>query len=253
MGAHPLLYTYLWITPHALLVVLAVIMVRRGLVKEFPAFFLYAVYQAVDFVVLYVLYRLKSVSGMQFAQAWLAGAVISSGLRFAIIQEIFRHVFGNYPALKDFGTLLFRWATAVLMIVAVTLVAFSSGSEMDRLTLTCTVVDRAVSTVQCGLLVLILLLTRFLSLPWRSYVFGIALGLGFFASTELGIAAIRVRWGLAVRRDLFALLTMAVYHCCVLFWIVTLLLPQPAETRVTSVPTHDLDHWNDALERLLQQ
>lgn len=253
MGAHPLLYTYLWIAPHALLVVLAVIMVRRRLVKEFPAFFLYAVYQAVEFVVLYVLYRLKSVSGMQFAQAWLAGAVISSGLRFAIIQEIFRHVFGNYPALKDFGTLLFRWATAVLMIVAVTLVAFSSGSEMDRLTLTCTVVDRAVSTVQCGLLVLILLLTRFLSLPWRSYVFGIALGLGFFASTELGIAAIRVRWGLAVGRDLFALLTMAVYHGCVLFWIVTLLLPQPAETRVTSVPTHDLDHWNDALERLLQQ
>jgi len=253
MAAHQLLYMYLWIAPHVLLAVLAVIMVYRKLVKEFPALFLYAVFEVAQFVALLVLYQLRSVSGQQYTLAWLAGSAVSIGLRFAIVQEVFRHVFESYPALKDLGTLLFRWATAVLIIVSVALVAFASGNVMDRLTLACTVPDRAVSTVQCGLLVLVFLMSRFLGLPWRSYVFGIAVGLGLFASTDLGILAIRAQWGLDVASDFFTLLSMAIYHCCVLFWIVSLLLPEAAETRVTAIPANELDHWNDALERLLQQ
>jgi hypothetical protein len=116
-----------------------------------------------------------------------------------------------------------------------------------------TVVDRAVSTVQCGLLVLILGLSRFFGLPWRGHAFGILLGLGIFASAELGIVALRSYLGFEVAFDFFNLLVMAVYHCCVLFWMVALLLPEPAETRITAVPADDLEHWNDALSRLIQQ
>jgi hypothetical protein len=253
MASHPVLYLYLWFAPHALQLVLAVMMVRQKLAKEFPAFFLYTVNEVMQFVILFTFYRLPSISDWQYTVAWFALNSISVCLRFAIIHEVFRHVFEGYPTLKDFGNVLFRWSTVVLMIVAVTLVAYFPGNETDRLTLAYTAVDRTVSAVQCGLLVLILVLSRFFGLPWRSHAFGIMLGLGFFASTELGIVALRAQWALEVASDFFGLLIMATYHCCVLFWMVTLLMPEPQETRVTSLPAHDLDHWNDALQRLLQQ
>jgi hypothetical protein len=46
---------------------------------------------------------------------------------------------------------------------------------------------------------------------------------------------------------------MGAYHCCVVFWIVALLLPQRTSSKTSSAPTQDLEHWNDALQRLLQQ
>ena len=228
-------------------------MVRRKLVREFPSFFAYTVYEPVQFVVLCAMNRSHAISGHQYAVAWLLGSCGSVALRFAIVHEIFGKVFQSYPALKDFCTIVFRWATVVLLLVAVVLVGWAPGYETDRLTTAYTVVDRAVSIVQSGLLVLILLLSRFFSFPWRSYVFAIALGVGFFASVELGIIAIRTQIGVGVRAEFFDMLSMAVYHCCVLFWIVTLLLPERVQTRVTSIPAHNLDHWNDALQRLLHQ
>lgn len=251
MAAHRLLYMYLWIAPHALQMALAVMMVRRKLVQEFPAFFIYTVYEVLQFIVLFAMHEIDAVSAEAYTVAWLAGGAVSIALRFAIVYEIFDHVFRSYPTLKELGVVIFRWATVVLMVVAVILVAYSTGGEIDRATIAISIVDRAVSVVQCGLLVLLLLLSRFLSFSWRSYAFGIALGLGFFASVELAISAIRTELGLGVALDALALLTMATYHCCVLFWIVALLRPQREVAPVTSVPEYNLEHWNSALQRLL--
>jgi hypothetical protein len=253
MVAHPLLFTYLWVAPHVLQVALAVMMFRRKLIREFPAFFSYTVFEAVQFLILYTMYHSNAVTDHQYTVVWLAGSCGSVALRFAVVYEIFRKVFESYPALKDFCTLVFRWATVVLLLVAVVLVGWASGYETDRLTTAYTVIDRAVSIVQGGLLIFILLLSRIFSFPWRSYVFGIALGVGLFASVELGVLAIRSEIGVSVRSDFFDMFSMAAYHCCVLFWIVTLLLPERENTRITSVPAHNLDHWNDALQRLLHQ
>jgi hypothetical protein len=253
MTAPRLLFLYLWIAPHALQAVLAAMMIRRKLVRRFPAFFTYTLYEVMQFLVLFTMDHMDSVSGEQYASVWLVGEAISIGLRFAVINEIFSNVFQSYPALQELGGVLFRWATVVLMLVAVTLVAYSSGSEVDRLTVSLAIVDRVVNIVQCGLLVLLILLARFLSFSWTNYTFGIALGLGFFASVELGISALRAQYGVLAAHNLFADLSMATYHCCVLFWIVTLLRPERGRTRVSSAPAHDLEHWNDALQRLLHQ
>lgn len=253
MTAHRALFYYLWFAPHVLLLVMAGVMVRKKLIREFPAFFAYTVNEIVQFAVLYTLYKMPSVTGMQYTWVWLGLNALSVCFRFAIIHEVFQHLFQSYSALKDAGSLLFRWSTAALMIVAVVLVASVSGSPTDRLTLAYTVVDRVVSMVQCGLLVLVLVLARFFSLPLRSRTAGITLGLGLFASAELGILAIRAQWGLDVASEFLNRLTLAVYHCCVLIWIVALLVPEAEADRVLAVPAHNLDHWNDELQRLLQQ
>jgi hypothetical protein len=251
MATHRLLYLYLWIAPHAFQVALAVMMLRRKLAREFPAFFLYTAFEVLQFVVLFALDKIDAVTPEQYSAAWVAGGAVSVAFRFAVVYEIFEHVFRSYPTLKEFGTLLFRWATLVLMIVAVVLVGYSTGGEVNRFTFAISIVGRAVSVVQCGLLVLLLLLSRLLSFSWRSYAFGIALGLGFFASVELALSAIQTELGLGTAMDLFTLVSMAAYHCCVLFWIVALLLPRRETAPVTAVPAYNLDHWNHALRRVL--
>jgi hypothetical protein len=252
MATHSLLYLYLWIAPHVLQMALAVMMVRRKLAREFPAFFLYTAFEVLQFVVLLALDKIDAVTAEQYSAVWVAGGAVSVAFRFAIVYEIFAHVFRSYPTLKEFGTLLFRWATVVLMIVAVVLVGYSTGGEVNRFTFAVSILGRAVSVVQCGLLVLLLLLSRLLSFSWRSYAFGIALGLGFFASVELALSAIQTELGLGTALDFFNLLGMATYHCCVLFWIGALLWPQREVAPVSSVPEHNLERWNGALQRVLR-
>ncbi len=253
MDLHRLLFLYLWIAPHVLQVALAVMMVRRKLMREFPAFFAYTVFEVLQFLVLFAIAKLASSPDEPYAVAWLAGGAVSCALRFAVVYEIFDHVFRNYPTLQELGTVIFRWATVVLLIVAVVLVGYATGRELNRVDFAISVVDRIITVVQCGLLVLLLLLSRFLNFTWRSYAFGIALGLGFYASVELALSTIRTELGLHTAIDIFEMLSMGVYHCCVLFWVVALLLPQRGSKPVTSVPEHNLDHWNSALQRLLHQ
>lgn len=247
------LFFYLWIAPHVLLAVLAIVMIRRKLFRQFPAFFLYTVYEVLQFLALFTMDRIDSVSQDQWGTAELVGRTGSMILRFAVVHEIFSHVFQSYPALKAFGGVLFRWATVVLMIIAVMIVGFSSGNDLDRFKIVYAILDRAVSIVQCGLLVLLVLLARFLSFPWTSYAFGIALGLGFFASVDLGISAIRAQYGVVAGYEILNSIAMATYHCCVLFWVVTLLRPERRIARTGSPPRYELEHWNSVLQRLLQQ
>jgi len=44
MRAHSFLWHYLWIAPHALQFIVASVMLRRGLWREFPVFFAYTLF-----------------------------------------------------------------------------------------------------------------------------------------------------------------------------------------------------------------
>ena len=48
MYPHSFLWHYLWIAPHALQFVIAIIMVRRRKFREYPVFFAYTVFQIVE-------------------------------------------------------------------------------------------------------------------------------------------------------------------------------------------------------------
>jgi hypothetical protein len=247
------LFLYLWIAPHVLLAVLATMMIHRKLVRRFPTFFAYTVYEIGQFAVLFAIDQLPRFTAEHYAVASLVGGSISIAFRFAVVYEIFSLVFQSYPALQEFGVIVFRWSTALLMIVAILLVAYTSGGELDRFKVAYLVVDRAVSIIQCGLLILLILLARFLSFPWTSFAFGITLGLGLFASLELAISSLQAQFGLFFAIEVLPSISMAVYHCCVVFWIVSLLLPERELSGVSSASGYELERWNDALERLLHR
>ena len=174
-------------------------------------------------------------------------------LRFALIHEIFQDVFRSYPALQQLGGRLVRLTVVLLMIAAVLLVAYSTGTNLDRVSLVYVVVNRTVNIMQVGLLVSLLLLVKYLHLSWSTYVLPVAVGLGLYASAMLVSTALQAHFGTFFNHYLTNQIEHGAYTCCVVVWLTGLLLPQPAAKQIEPPVIHELEDWNAALQRLLQQ
>jgi hypothetical protein len=46
---------------------------------------------------------------------------------------------------------------------------------------------------------------------------------------------------------------MTTYHCCVLIWLVYMLVPEAASQSVQDVPDHNLEQWSAEMQRLLSR
>lgn len=247
------LWHYLWIVPHLILIGVAVAMWRRRLVRQFPVFFAYVIEEVIQFLVLYPMVLMPSVSSYTYLQYEALGLAISTGLRFGIIHEIFAYTFRNYPSLNAFGKPVFRWGTAVLLLLGLFAALFAGGNDTQHVMAILQVLSRTASFLQCGLLVILFLFSSYLGLSWRNQVFGIALGLGTFACVDLAAAAIRAEFGTEHTTSLYYC-TTAVYHICVLVWLAYLWLPEKVtQFSVKAVPEHDLESWNEELQRLIRQ
>jgi len=244
---------YLWISPKVLLIVLLCFMIRRGLQRKFPMFLTYAALQVLQSVILFVISKRFGFSTPEYKQAYSMTLATSAALRFAVIYELFKDFFRSYPALVKPGRVLLRGGTVALLFAALGLAVLSPGKGVIFLVDATNVMDRTVSILQCGLLISLLLFSRYFSLSWRSPAAGIALGLGMFASVSLAASSIRVHLGVIGTwwLDLF---TMATYHFCVLIWMFYLLRQEEPPSYFSSPPPeHDLDVWNNELERLVQR
>ena len=246
-------FYFFWSASHVLQIVIAVIFVRRRMVREFPAFFVYTCFQILQFAVLLTMGEMDYFTRDNYVMAWTVEEYISAGLRFAVIHEIFSNVFRSYPALQQLGGRLFRWATALLMIAAVVLVAKSTGTSVGRVGQVLIVVNRTVDIMQVGLLVLLLMLVKYLHLSWSTWVLPMALGLGLYSSTMLVTTALQAHFGAYFQGPLMNRIDHVSYTCTVLVWLSGLLAPERAVRPFEPPATKELESWNDALQRLLQQ
>ncbi len=251
MHPHSLLWHYLWLAPCILQFAIAAVMIRRKLYRDFPIFFAYVCYEGILGMTLFALDHSPAVSGEQYWQAHWIGELVSIALRFGLIWEIFSHVFRPYPALWEFGKMVFRWSGSVLVMVAIAVAVYSPAPEMQRILSGVYVVDRTISIIQCGLLLFLFLFSSYFGLSWRSYVFGIAVGLGIYSSVHLATSSIWIQTGPYSPNDMFAFATMATFHCCVLIWLFYLLSKEPVRRAVSEIPNHDMEIWDRELARML--
>lgn len=251
MYPHSFWWHYLWIAPHVLQLVIAVTMIRRRLLHEFSMFLAYTIFQSVQSAILLVLDHSSAISATQYWNTAWVGLLITIMLRFAVIHEIFTCVFLNYPALRELSRLLLRWTTVVLVLTAVAVTA-GTPRETPFLLSEVHLVNRAVELIQSGLLVVLFLFCTYFRLSFRSYAYGIAMGLGIYASLHLATAALRVWIGTPVAGGyVLDFVTMATYHGCVLIWLVYLLAPETAGRPVQALPDNNLEQWNTEMQRLL--
>lgn len=204
----------LWCAQPILQSAVAAVLWRRKLHKQFPVFFSFLVAQVAIFAVTYPLYR-DATYKWYFWFYWL-GEAVNAILGFKVIHEIFLDVFRPYHALKDLGTPVFKWAGVVMLLVSVVVAASNSFSQ-DPIVHAVTTLERSVCMVQFGLILFLILFSRFLGVSRRQVSFGIALGFGLFAGTELMLLAMHA--GGLVHQGNIDLIYMLSYIAAILVWL----------------------------------
>jgi hypothetical protein len=236
---------YLWCAQPILQSVVAVILWRRKLHKQFPVFFLFLLVQVANFAIIFPLWRTGNY-GLYFWPFWL-GEAVNAVLGFKVIHEIFLDVFRPYHTLKDLGTLLFKWAGVVMLLVSV-VVAFSNSFDQSPLVHAVTTLQRSVRIVQLGLILFMLLFSSFLGVSRKQVSFGISLGFGLFAGVELMLMALNS--GGFLRSANLNLINMVTLVAAILVWLGYSLSRKAV--RVGAVNHLQTQRWEQGLADLQQ-
>jgi hypothetical protein len=231
MSAQSLLMQFFWLASTALLAVVAKVMYRRGLNRDYPMFFWYAIWLGVVSPSLFVLDHGASVTarGLYLFVDWLT-ALGTIALRFAISAEILMNLFRSYLSRKLWPRYVTSRGLLVLFAACLNVGTLSASFDhADWLVGTFLLLDHAVAIVQCALLIPIFGLFWFSKLSARSYLFGIALGFGLLSGTQIVVSALRDR---AFAGDGSMNLVMrGVCLICVVTWALYLLHPEETDRR----------------------
>src|SRR5207245_5749469 len=134
---------------------------------------------------------------------------------------------------KDLGTVLFKWAALVMLLVAGVVMA-SSPAAGDPVLQAIVTLQRCVRVVQCGLILFLLIFSKYLGVSWRQQSFGIALGFGSLAAVELTLVALHASAHLSpVRSSLF---NFAAYDVGILIWLTYGLISAQARVVAADAP-----------------
>jgi len=252
---HSLLWHYLWIGPHVLQSVLAVLLWRRGFHRRFPVFFAFLVFGAIEQFTLYSLDILPSVSVGGWWLAFCIGLVIEGFLRLGVMGELFFHLLRSRPAIAKVGGRLITAAGAVLVLLATIAAAYAPvDSQHFAIGYRANLLQQTLYMIECGLILFLFLFTAIFKLTWDRASLGIGLGRGISSSVHLATWAVMASGVSDSNRTHLDFLNMATYHVCVLLWFYYLLVPQKVvTTSAVRLPENNLDIWNRELERLLQQ
>jgi hypothetical protein len=220
-------YYALWIAHPVLQTAIAIAMYRRGWHRTFKYFFAYIVVQIVSFAVIFPTYR-YSPSAI-FYVSWISTA-ISVALGFQVIHEAFLDVFRPFHTLRDLGTVLFKWAGLVMLLVAGVVSVSTNSSDTAPWVQAIMTAQRCVRIIQVGMVLFLMSFARYLGVSRRQRSFGIALGFGAFAVVELSLIASWV--GGHLGDNAMSLINMGAYNCSLVLWLGYMLAKSPERDSV---------------------
>src|SRR5271155_748769 len=225
-----ILYYALWLAHPVLQTVIAIAMLRRGQQREFKYFFAYIVTQIVAFAVLFSTWRYFT--SASFYVSWITTA-ISVALGFKVIHEAFLDVFRPFHTLRDLGTVLFKWAGLVMLLVAGVVSVSPNPSDAAPWVQAITTAQRCVRIIQVGMVLFLLFFARYLGVSRRQHSFGIALGFGTFAVVELLLIA---SWaGEHLSNLAMGLINMTAYNVTLCIWLGYTLVKSPARDAASTL------------------
>ena len=230
MNLQHIIYRYLFVAPHVLLIPVAIVMFRKGLHRQFPIFFSYLFYEFLQSCVFYPIY-----SRLLILPTWLyldldmffkAGSI---AFHFGILQELFESPVKHNDSLRETSTRILKWVTVALVVMASAFIGFQYYRQAHLLPRSYASIE-ALNIAQCFLLVLVFLWHRFLGLKMSTFAFGIALGLGLTAFLEPLFSAWKDSRFMQ-RAFIPDFLWMGTYHCSVLIWLYYALASDKDTTR----------------------
>jgi hypothetical protein len=241
-----------------LIAVIALVFWRRGLHRRYPAMWSYLALRLVSAPVSSLL--LLGQSGRIVATAdfmrlcaqvyfftYWAVYLASAVLLYFICLEIFRSALSAVPGLLKFGTVIFRWAVLVSIIVTFSTVTFSHRG-LIAITDVAIALMRSVSLLEICLLAFLCLSMNALRLSVRDMAFGLALGFGVMASNDFLLMTLISRFA-----SLTAPLQFA-YEGVILLslgtWVAYCVIPEPLRKPVVVPVNSTIYRWNEIASAL---
>jgi hypothetical protein len=235
-----ILYYSLWIAHPLLQLGISAIMLRRGMHKKFQYFFGYILTQLLTFCIVFPAYWRGSAA--VFYLFWLCTAV-SVAFGFGVIYEVFVDVFRSFHTLRDLGSVLFKWAGLVMLLVAAVVAISASSPDIEPITSAIITAQRCVRIVQVGMVLFLLSFSHYLGISRRQHSFGVALGFGFFAVIELALVA---SWaGNHLGNPWMSIVNMAAYNLSLGVWFGYTIAKSPA--REASATLFKSQRWEQSL------
>jgi len=246
--------TTLWFAAQVLQLAVLVCMYRRRIQNSYPAFFYYIVLEVLSDPFL-TLAQARSGASLPWAYTYYFGywatVCLTALLSFFVLQEVFRDAFRPFEALRDLGTILFRWAALVLLLVAgmSAIAAFNAPTDVkhiDDITGTILLVDRNIRVMLCGLVFFLLMFSEYLGISRRHLLFGVAVGFGFFSAIHM-LVATAVAHKTVLTRTTLASINSGAYLVACLIWLYYVANPKTLLARQSAAEARPKD-WNEALE-----
>jgi hypothetical protein len=234
------LYFALWFAHPALEVGIGIFMYRRGIIRQFKFFFGYILTQLVTFAVVFPLYWRSSYA--LFYLYW-ACMTVSVTFGFLVIHEVFLDVFKPFHTLRDLGTVLFKWAGLVMLLVAGVVSVSTNSSQFAPWMQAIITSQRCVRIIQIGMVLFLLFFAHYVGVSRKQHSFGIALGFGSFAVVELLLICSWV--GNHVSGPWMSMINMAGYNCSLGLWLGYVAVKRP--TRDISASLLQPQRWEQSL------
>src|SRR5438067_2103546 len=213
----------LWLLEPVLQAGIVFLMFRSGLFRRFPLFFSYNVFHAALQLVLYGVYHSRLGYEVYFYTFWSASP-ITLIFAFANVYELFGAMFRQRQGLKDFGTMLFRWAILVMLLMGLVLMASTAGLETHQFMKIVMSIERSIQLIMVGLLLFLLAFAVHLGVTWRHKAFGIIFGWGLLAAMELVLYTELAR--IAFYERTFNYVHFVAFNVMLLVWLCYVAVPE---------------------------
>jgi hypothetical protein len=228
--------------------VLAFLFWKKELYRRFPAMGTYLALRVAAMPVLLVLLYGQSQHWFNdycfliyFIAYW--GIYISSAvLLFFVSVEIFRSVLSSFAGLLKLGTVAFRWAALVSLIVSLSSVSYAHRGVIVIADIAYALM-RSVSILELCLLGFLCLSMNALRISVREAGFGIALGFGLMSSNDFIVGSLLARNHSLTSPLQF--LNEALILVSLGIWVAYCALPEPARQPVVVPANSTIYRWNE--------
>jgi hypothetical protein len=226
---------------------------KKGLHRRFPAMGSYLALRVSSMPVLLLLlfgqarHWFNDYCFLMYFFAYWAVYVASAVMLYFVSLEVFRVALSAFSGLMRLGTVVFRWAAVVSVIVSVASVSLVHKGILIIPDIAIGLM-RSVSILELCLLAFMCLSMNALLLSVRDMAFGIALGFGLMSANDFIQAALLVGNASLITPMQF------VYESVTLaslgLWIVYCALPEPARSPVVMPANSTIYRWNEIASAL---
>jgi len=256
-----LLYEYSLIAELVVAFACALVLWRKGLLRAFrPVAAFLAVFVFERGLALGLLYFRRELGveknhaiSIYFYSQWVA-TFLEYGLLLMVIYGVFLQAMQPMPGLQRMGKVIFRWVSAVSLIMALGLAVGPHLRDSGARVIVAAFAQRVVQSTSVLMLCLLLFVcfsTRPLGLSYRSRIFGVSLGMGVFSTVNL-LSAAWFSMGAEVTSfyaPVYVVSSLG-FVSGLLVWAAYFVMPEPERQLILLPTTSPFFFWNRISEAL---